>query len=145
MARISRNGEKYQENFTLNEYRTWKAAQAAADKWVRKMKRELPAQKPAKGRMSRRNESGVVGVRAFVDKSKGHHYCRWYAKWPGCPNAGGVSFSADILGDNEAFLCAYLARTHETVDREWVMKKLKTFQKTKKSKEILKLKQVKFA
>ncbi len=144
MARISRNGEKYQENFTLREYRTWKAAEAAADKWVRKMKQELPPQKPAKGRMSKRNESGVVGVRAFVDKSKGSHYCRWYAKWPGCPNAGGVSFSADILGDTDAFLCAYLARTHETVDREWVLKKLKTFRNTKKAKAVLKLKQVSF-
>ena len=140
MARISRNGVKYQENFTLNDYRTWKAAQTAADKWVRKMKRELPPPKPAKGRMSKRNKSGVVGVRAFVDKSKGNHYCRWYAKWPGCPNTGGVSFSADILGDDDAFICAYLARTHETVDREWVLKKLNSFRKTKKCKALLKLK-----
>jgi len=95
MARISRNGEKYQKNF-------------------------------------------------FVDKSKGNHYCRWYARWPGCPNAGGVSFSADRLGDDDAFICAYLARVHETVDRDWVAKKLKSFRKTKKYSEVLGLKQVDF-
>lgn len=144
MARISRNGEKYQKNFTLNDYRTWKAAETAADRWVRKMKKELPPQTPAKGRMTKRNSSGVVGVRAFVDKSKGNHYCRWYARWPGCPNAGGVSFSADRLGDDDAFISAYLARVHETVDRDWVAKKLKSFRKTKKYSEVLGLKQIDF-
>lgn len=144
MARISRNGEKYQENFTLRQYRTWKAAEAAADKWVKKMKKELPAPTPRKNRMTKRNSSGVVGVWAFLDDSKTNSYCRWYARWPGCPNRGGVSFSADMLGDDEAFACAYLARTNETTDRDWVLKKLNTFKKTKKYQNILKLKSINF-
>lgn len=144
MARISRNGEKHQENFTLRQYRTWKAAEAAADKWVKKMKKKLPAQAPRKDRMTKRNSSGIVGVWAFLDDSKTNSYCRWYARWPGCPNRGGVSFSADMLGDDDAFACAYLARTNETTDREWIMKKLKPFKKTKKFKEILKLKSINF-
>ncbi len=144
MARISRNGEKYQENFTLKEYKTWKAAQAAADKWVVMMKKKLPPPAARKNRMTKRNASGVVGVWAFLDDSKTNTYCRWYARWPGCPNRGGVSFSADRLGDDDAFICAYLARINETVDRERIMKKLSSFRKTKKYKEVLKQKAVSF-
>ena len=144
MARISRNGEKYQSNFTLRKYKTWKEAEAAADRWVRKMKRELPDAAPRKNRMTKRNSSGVVGVWAFLDESKTNAYCRWYARWPECPNRGGVSFSADKLGDNDAFACAYLAGVNETTDREWVLKKLDSFRKTKKYKQVLKLKSISF-
>ena len=144
MARISRNGEKHQQNFTLREYGTWKAAEAAADKWVRKMKKKLPQQAPRKNRMTKRNSSGVVGVWAFLDDSKKNSYCRWYARWPGCPNRGGVSFSADILGDDDAFACAYLARTNETTDRDWILKKLASFKKTKKFQKVLELKSINF-
>lgn len=144
MARISRNGEKHQANFTLKQYGTWKAAESAASKWVEKMKRELPAPASRKNRMTKRNSSGIVGVWAFLDETKTNTYCRWYAKWPGCPNRGGVSFSADRLGDDDAFACAYLARTHETVDREWILNKLKSFRKTKSFREILKKKSIDF-
>ena len=144
MARISRNGEKYQENFTLRKYKTWKAAEAAATKWVKKMKKTLPEPAARKDRMTKRNSSGIVGVWAFLDDSKTNSYCRWYARWPGCPNRGGVSFSADRLGDDEAFACAYLARTNETVDREWIFKRLGPFMKTKKFKKVLKQKSITF-
>ena len=144
MARISRNGEKHQENFTLRQYRTWKAAEAAADKWVKKMKKKLPAQAPRKDRMTKRNSSGVVGVWAFLDDSKTNSYCRWYARWPECPLKGGVSFSVDQYGDSEAFAMAYLARENETIDRDWVVKKFKSFKKTKKFKELLAKKQTEF-
>ena len=144
MARISRNREKYQENFTLKKYKTWRAAETAADKWVRKMKKTLPEPAARKDRMTKRNSSGVVGVWAFLDESKNNSYCRWYARWPGCPNRGGISFSADRLGDDEAFACAYLARINETVDREWIFKKLPSFLKTKKFKKVLKQKCITF-
>lgn len=144
MARISRNGEKYQENFTLKQYGTWKAAEAAAVQWVSKMKQSLPPSAPRKNRMTKRNSSGIVGVWAFLDETKTNTYCRWYARWPGCPNRGGVSFSADRLGDDDAFICAYLARVHETVDREWIFQKLNSFRKTKKYREVLKQKSIDF-
>jgi len=144
MARISRNGEKYQENFTLKKYKTWKAAELAAAKWVAKMRKELPPPAGRKNRMTKRNSSGIVGVWAFLDDSKTNTYCRWYARWPGCPNRGGVSFSADRLGDDDAFACAYLARINETVDRDWIFKKLGSFKKTKKFKEVLKQKSINF-
>jgi hypothetical protein len=63
MARITRNGEKHQKNFTLRQYGTWKAAQAAADKWVAETKRALPPPAPRKDRMTRRNSSGIVSGR----------------------------------------------------------------------------------
>lgn len=144
MARIMRAGVKHQENFTLRQYGTWKKAQVAADKWVKKMKRELPPEAERKNRMTKRNSSGIVGVWARYADEHTNPYCRWYARWPECPNAGGVSFSADILGDKDAFLCAYLARKHESADRDWIMKKLKTFKKTKQCKEALKLKEIEF-
>ncbi len=145
MARISRNGEKHQENFTLREYKSWKAAEAAAEEWVSQTKKKLPPPAGRKDRMTKRNSSGIVGVWAFLDDSKTNTYCRWYARWPGCPNRGGVSFSADRLGDDDAFACAYLARINETVDREWIFKKLGSFKKTKKYKEVLKQKSINFA
>jgi hypothetical protein len=149
MARIMRRGKTIQKNFTLRQYKTWPKAQAAADKWVASVKKELPPISPAKGRMSKRNSSGIVGVwPRMTTYGKGEnmkYYCRWYARWPECPLKGGVSFSADQYGDDEAFAMAYLARTHETIDREWVLKKFKTFQKTKKYQEVVSKKQMEFA
>ena len=144
MARIMRGGEKHQANFTLREYKTYKAAQVAADKWVTKMKKKLPSVDEGKNRMTKRNSSGVVGVWARLADETTNPYCRWYAKWPGCPNAGGVSFSADMMGDDDAFMCAYLARKHETVDRELIFKKLKQVKKTKAYDKAIALKQVDF-
>ncbi len=144
MARIMRAGVKHQRNFTLNEYGTWTKAQKAADRWVKKMRKELPPESERKNRMTKRNSSGIVGVWARLADEHTNPYCRWYARWPGCPNAGGVSFSADIMGDKDAFLCAYIARQNETVDREWIEKKLKTFKKSKAGKEALKLKEITF-
>ena len=148
MARIMRQGKTVQKNLTLREYKTWTKAQAAADDWVKKMKGKLPPVLPAKGRMSKRNSSGVVGVwprmTTYGSGKNKKCYCRWYARWPECSLKGGVSFSADQFGDDEAFAMAYLARTHETIDREWVIKKFKSFQKTKKYKQLLEKKQTEF-
>jgi len=42
-----------------------------------------------------------------------------------------------MFGDEDAFAMAYLALENETVDREWIKKKMKTFKGTKKYKEVL--------
>ncbi len=148
MARLTRKGVNYQENFTLAQYKTWAKAEAAGERWVKKMIKELPPVESGKGRMSKRNESGIVGVYAQlnVDRRTKNHYhdARWSARWPGCPNKGGVSFSASKYGENEAFAMAYLARTNETVDRDWIANKLKSFKKTKAYSAILKKKQIQF-
>ena len=148
MARISRQGTSYQKNFTLRKYKTWTAAEKAAQKWVKTMLKELPAPTPRKGRMTKRNKSGIVGIwpRLSTHKRDGqeYQYCRWYARWPECPLKGGISFSAEMFGDEEAFAMAYLAVANETVDREWIKKKMKTFKNTKKYKEVLSKKLLSF-
>jgi hypothetical protein len=136
-----RHGEPHQKNFGLREYKTWKAAEAAAQKWIKKMKKELGPEADRKGRMTKRNRSGIVGIwpriTNFKNKNTDIDYCRWYARWPGCPLKGGISFSAEMYGDDEAFVMAYLARENETADREWIAKRFKSFSKTKKYKEVL--------
>ena len=148
MARISRQGTSYQKNFTLRKYKTWTAAEKAAQKWVKTMLKELPAPTPRKGRMTKRNKSGIVGIwpRLSTHKRDGqeYQYCRWYARWPECPLKGGISFSAEMFGDEDAFAMAYLAVANETVDREWIKKKMKTFKSTKKYKEVLSKKLLSF-
>lgn len=148
MARIMRQGEPHQKNFGLREYRTWKAAEEAAQKWIRKMKRELPPVSDGRGIMNKRNRSGIVGVwpriTNFKSKDADIDYCRWYARWPGCPLKGGISFSAEQFGDDQAFAMAYLARENETTDREWIKKRFNSFQKTKKYREVIDQKKLEF-
>ncbi len=148
MARITRQGTAYQKNFTLRQYKTWAAAEKAAQKWVKSTLKELPPPSPRKGRMTKRNQSGIVGIWPRLSTHKRedqeYQYCRWYARWPGCPLKGGVSFSAEMFGDEDAFAMAWLALDNETVDREWVKKKMKTFKGSKKYKEILSKKQLSF-
>ncbi len=148
MARITRQGEAYQKNFTLREYKNWTAAEKAAQKWVKKMLKELPPPTPRKGRMTKRNQSGIVGIwpRLSTHKRDGqeYQYSRWYARWPGCPLKGGISFSAEMFGDEDAFTLAFIALDNESTDREWIVKRLKKFKGTKKHKEILSKKQLSF-
>lgn len=147
-ARIMRQGEKHAKNFTLREYRTWKAAEAAAQKWVKKMLRELPPPSEREGRMSVRNSSGVVGVWPSIDRRKSGkrilEYCRWGARWPDCPYRGGIRFSVSIYGDDDAFVLACLAVQNKTVDRDWLEKKLKRIKGKKTYQEYLDQKNVEF-
>ena len=112
------------------------------------MKEQLPGESERVGRMTKRNSSGMVGVwpriTSFQSDSVDIDYCRWYARWPGCPLKGGVSFSAEIFGDNDAFTLAYLAREHQTIDRAWLVKKLQQFRKTAKYQSVLAQKQLTF-
>jgi len=148
MARLMRKGVNHQKNFTLAKYGTWSKAEAAAQSWVKVQLKKLPPVESGKGRMTKRNESGFVGVYAQLNRNHQNKNfnddIRWSARWPGCPNRGGVSFSARKFGDKDAFICAWLARNHETVDRDWILTRLKTFKKTKKCSQILKQKQVAF-
>lgn len=149
MARLMRQGKSIQKNFTLREYKTWAKAQAAADKWVDQMRKELPPPSDPRGRMSKRNTSGVVGIwprmTTYGSGKNMKYYCRWYARWPECPLRGGVSFSVDMYGDDEAFAMAYLARENQTIDREWVVKRFAKFSKTKKYQKLIELKGTEFA
>ena len=141
MARIRRRNKLYQKNFTLKQYPTWKAAQAAAEKWVKKILPSLPAATPVKGRMTRRNTSGVVGVRLTesIRKKNGKEYCdwRWIAFWTDCPYSGGIGWSVNKYGDEQAFVCAYLARKLESIDRAQIEREFFRIRGMKKFQKIL--------
>jgi hypothetical protein len=131
MARLMRQGQKHQKNFSLAKHGTWEAAERAASKWVNKQKKLLPpSEMNAKGRMSSRNQSGVVGVylaRRTVRKPSGkeYEYWSWCARWPECPVAGGIAWRISRnLSEDDAFALAVLTREMETADRDQVRKKL---------------------
>jgi hypothetical protein len=124
MARIVRQGERHQANFTLKKLGTWKRAMKEGRKWVKATIVALPPKATMAGRMTSRNSSGFVGVRLVrgrkVRNGKEYLEWRWLAFWPGCPFAGGIGFSISRYGDKGAFMRAYLARDFQMVDREWL-------------------------
>jgi hypothetical protein len=146
MARIVRQRQLHQQNFTLRQYGTWTKAESAAKKWVKAKLQELPPPIPMKNRMTRRNSSGVVGVRLVhsVRRRGEREYgdWRWIAFWPGCENAGGVGFSVNKFGDETAFVLACLARQLESTDRTAIENSLVAFKKTPDYRRLLKLKQI---
>ena len=75
----------------------------------------LPDPIPIKGRMTRRNSSGIVGVQLKHSVRKGWDHYAWQAFWPGKP--GGISWGIVKYGDKRAFVCAALARRLESADR----------------------------
>jgi hypothetical protein len=147
MARIQRQGKRYQANFTLKEYGGWKAARAAAESWVGKLARNLPPRRTPKGGMTSRNTSGVVGVhrhRQIVRKRIGrkikrYQFFSWVARWPGCEFHGGVKWPVKQFGEDAAFVLAVLCRRMETVTRDEVLDKLAAVKATPEYKELLRL------
>ncbi|MFK7910313.1 MAG: hypothetical protein AB8F34_06880 [Akkermansiaceae bacterium] len=123
MARIMRHGKMYQKNFTVRKYGSWKAAEAEGRNWITKQKKTLPPSRMnEEGRMTNRNQSGVVGVNLArnVRKKDGkeYEYWKWIAKWPKCPLRGGLGWTiSEDLSDDDAFALAYLAREMRTVSR----------------------------
>jgi hypothetical protein len=131
MARIMRNATMHQKNFSRKEFKTWKAAEAEAEKWLTELKKTLPESKQnATGLMNARNESGIVGVRLCknVRKMKNgnkHTYWSWKAKWPECELKGGIAWSINSeRNDEDAFVLAALARKYQSVDRDFLQSKL---------------------
>lgn len=121
-AQIRRQGETHTQYFTLAKYGEWEKAEAAARRWVKKRLAELPPPTSSKDRLTKRNTSGVVGVRLAdaTRRKNGKEYpdWRWVAFWDNCPQAGGIGWSVKKYGDRRAFVMACLARHFETVDRE---------------------------
>ena len=144
MGRITRNKDLHQANFTLKQFGTYERAEAAGRKWVKAKLAELPDQLPVKDRMTKRNSSGVVGVRlANATRTKnGNVYpdWRWVAFWSSCPNSGGIGWSVKKYGDDRAFACAYIARKAESIDREEIESQFLRLQNSTQFKQVLKLK-----
>ncbi|HEY5232136.1 MAG TPA: hypothetical protein VIK35_01195, partial [Verrucomicrobiae bacterium] len=77
MARVMRQKEMHQAHFSLKEYGSWAKATRAGRKWVKEMLPKLPPKMSSKGRKTRRNNSGVVGVHwspGIVKKPNGNVY-----------------------------------------------------------------------
>ena len=130
MARIMRQSIMHQKNFSVKKYGSWKAAEKAGAQWVEQKKKILPpSQMNAKGRMTSRNQSGVVGVylaSRTVRKPNGkeYEYWSWSSRWPECPRKGGLAWNISAnLPEDDAFVLAVLTREMETIDRDKVRKK----------------------
>jgi len=146
MARIVRQKQLHQQNFTLRQFGSWRRAEAAAQAWVDATLPTLPPPIPAKNRMTSRNSSGVVGVRlVWSVRRRGERAYgdwRWIAHWPGCEQAGGIGFSVNRHGDEAAFVLACLARKLETCEREAIDAELRRFRRTRQYAQLLALKQI---
>ncbi|WP_414665158.1 hypothetical protein [Horticoccus sp. 23ND18S-11] len=85
---------------------------------LRENKRWTPKIEAArKGRRTKSNKSGVVGVSIKVEKGRlpGSTYQYWWARWPGCPS--GVKFSILEHKNRKAFSLARIARQLESKDK----------------------------
>lgn len=151
MARIMRQGIKYQKNFPAKKLGGWSKAREAAAAWVVEKKGELPTIGESRlGNMSSRNQSGVVGVylrRTLMKKPNGaeYEYWSWMSRWPGCSLNGGVRFGiAKSITDEDAFTLAVIARQMKEVDRNKVTAEFKRLKGTKEHKAILNRKMLYF-
>lgn len=151
MARIMRQGNKYQKNFPAKKWGGWAKARDAAAAWVAEKKGELPTIEESRlGNMSSRNQSGVVGVylrRTLMKKPSGveYEYWSWMARWPGCSLNGGIRFGiAKSVTDEDAFTLAVIARQMKEVNRDKVKAEFKRLEGTKEHKAILNRKMLYF-
>ena len=124
-ARIQRQKLRLQANFGLSKYKTWARAERAAKSWLRRKLPTLPTAISSKDRMTRRNTSGVVGVHPAYHvirrRRKTYEYFKWVSRWPGCKLAGGVGWSTNKHGDDEAWVLAVKCRRMENENREDVI------------------------
>ncbi len=145
-AQVTRQRVTHHEYFGVAQYGSWEKAEAAGRKWVQEQLKVLPERVPLAGQMTKRNSSGVVGVRlADATRRKGGNEYpdwRWLAFWPKCPLAGGTGWSVNKYGDERAFVTAVLARQERIVDRDALDALYLSVRGTKRGRDILKLKQL---
>jgi hypothetical protein len=142
VLRFRRQHQSWHETFTLSKYgNSWEKAEKAAKRRRAILIKELPEPATCKGLMTKRNQSGAVGVhfsqRKHVTPSgKVYYYPHFYAKWPGCPKRAGIGWSVNQYGFEDAFALAFLSREMESVERKEILAKFKSVQRTKRYKEI---------
>ena len=146
LARIRRSGDSHEERFALKEHKTWEKAEAAARKWIKAKLPELPAPLRVKDRKTKRNRSGVVGVKLkdSTRRKNGNVYpdWRWIASWPGCTRAEGIGWSVNKYGDERAFITACLARRLESEKRQQLDELFTQIKGDAECKALLKLKAI---
>ena len=114
---MQRRGKKTEKFFSDNKYGGKRAALDAAKKFrdeLEKASRKYSV-KELSQRPSRRNKSGVVGVRLHeqidIRGEYEYHYWYWIAQWTdGLGRRRTKSFSVHTHGDEEAFRLACEAR-----------------------------------
>jgi hypothetical protein len=87
-----------------------------------------------KGRRTKSNTSGVVGVSIKVEKGRlpGSTYRYWWARWPGCPS--GVKFSILEHKNQKAFALARIARELETKNKSVIEREYRARTKSGKAR-----------
>lgn len=141
MVRIMRQGVMYQKNFSKKKHGGWGKAKAAATTWRDEQLKILPPKMMnAEGRMSPLNTSGVVGVTlsrtAFKKGKNGYEYWNWKANWPGCESRGGIGWSVQKFGLEDAFALAVLSRDLRITDRAAILARFEKLKGSKKLKKI---------
>ena len=125
LARIQRQRQRPQKHFPIWKYKTWRRAERAAENWLRKFVPTLPPPIISKNRMTRRNTSGVVGVHPHYHtirrRRKTYEYFNWVSRWPGCRLAGGVRWSTNKYGEDNAWVLAVKCREMENENRDDVI------------------------
>lgn len=133
----------YHEAFALSKYEgSWTKAEAAARKRRDELLPSMPERDHGKGRLTKRNTSGVVGVSLglrTVTQADGSlcTYTRWIAKWPECPKRGGMPWSVIAYGEDDAFVLAALSREMESTNSEEILARLEQIREKKAYNEIL--------
>ena len=141
MARVMRQKEMHSEYFSLKVHGSWANTMRAGRKWIKEKLSKLPPKMSSKGRMTKRNHSGEVGVHwspGIVRKKNGNVYeCpKWIARWPGCPNKGGISWTVKQFEHEGAFVLAVLSRRLETISWDKILTEFENIVGTKKYDEI---------
>jgi len=145
MGRIMRQRHHHKKDFYVSDFGgSWDKAWAAADRWEKAMAKILPSRLSAKGMMTKRNHSGVVGVNLSQQINhrphKTYRYWRWVARWPGCPLNGGLGWSTNQWGDEDAFVLAFISRREESTNRPKIIEEFKSIRGTEEHRDILSLK-----
>ena len=144
MARVMRQRERHQNNFSLKKYGSWAKAEAAAKIWIKSILPALPPEIPREVRMTKKNHSGVVEVYrspGIVKKKNGNIYScpRWIARWPNCPLRGGLSWSVKQFDEEGAFVLAYFGLKKKSVNRGKILEQFDSVSGTKEFNAICSL------
>ncbi|MEO0453964.1 MAG: hypothetical protein AAFY98_07485 [Verrucomicrobiota bacterium] len=137
------DGEQFYQGFSYRRGKKREDVLKTAIRFANKKNKELgPVQRTPVGIMTRRNESGVVGVGLSRNVVSGNEYWSWVARWPG--NQSGIRFSIKSSGgDNNAYLLACVAREFQTKDRKKIDSTLKRWRANGKAAKFLKIKGLK--
>lgn len=124
---IQRGGEQTVEYFFVGKHGGKRGALKAALRHRKEVLASAPPPTPMKGMRTKRNKTGVVGVRLCdaVDKRKAnvHRYLSYVAFWTGSNGrACTIGFSHNKYGEKGAFALAGIAREKELRDRSKVEK-----------------------